>query len=124
MKKLVTEYTFRPASRQVVLWGYPTVNLKSLLLITNTTSNLIIYNFSDPTVGATVSNNVITLAYNTTSMSATDDLQIFYEDGEESRTHISGESGREASDVSDKEQMDVLIEILEELKMIRFMMGG
>jgi len=54
--------------------------LDSILLITNVTDNIIIYNFADPTKGGTVSDNVLTLTYDTSSMSNTDKLLIFYDD--------------------------------------------
>ena len=38
-----------------------------------------IYNFANPALGGSVSGNVVTLDYNTTSMSSSDSLQIFYE---------------------------------------------
>jgi hypothetical protein len=44
------------------------------------TDNLIVYNFADPTAGGTISGNILTLIYNTTSMDDADKLQIFYED--------------------------------------------
>lgn len=81
MKQLVTNYTFNPATRQVTFTSLVTVDLAALLLITNVADNLIVYNFADPTKGASVAGNVITLDYATTAMDAGDVLQIFYEDG-------------------------------------------
>ena len=77
MKTLVQYYGFTPASRQITITKLSSVNLEQLLLITNVTTNTIIYNFADPALGATVAGNVITLDYDTTSMSASDKLQIF-----------------------------------------------
>jgi hypothetical protein len=52
--------------------------LANILLITNVTANTIIYNFASSTTGAvSFVNNVLTLDYDTTSMSATDVLQIY-----------------------------------------------
>jgi hypothetical protein len=51
-----------------------------VLLITNVVDNIIIYNFNDATKGGTAATNVLTLTYNTASMSDTDELQIFYDD--------------------------------------------
>jgi hypothetical protein len=53
--------------------------LEEILLITNLTSNTIIFNFADPTLTGTVSENVLTLNYNTTAMNSTDKLQIWYD---------------------------------------------
>ena len=77
MKTLVQYYGFTPASRQVTITKLSSVSLEQLLLITNVTTNTIIYNFADPAYGATVLGNVITLDYDTTSMNASDKLQIF-----------------------------------------------
>lgn len=77
MKILVKNYTFNPATRQITITNLISLDLEQILLITNTTDNIIIYNFAEPTLGATVSNNIITLMYNTTSMSSGDSLQIF-----------------------------------------------
>ena len=79
MKKLITNYTFNASAKTIAFNDYTTISLKNILLITNTTSNVIIYNFAS--LGGTVSGNVLTLTYNTTSMSNSDNLQIFYDDG-------------------------------------------
>lgn len=81
MKNLITNYTFNAAAKQITLLDYTSINLESILLVTNVTDNIIIYNFADPNKGGTVSGNTITLTYNTNSMSNTDDLQIFIDDG-------------------------------------------
>jgi len=89
-KKLVYNYTFTPGganSGTIVIHGnYP---LKVFQLITNTTDNIIIYNFSAPSKGGTVSydsaldETTLTLAYDTSAMSSTDELQIFIDIQEE-----------------------------------------
>lgn len=78
MKKLITNYTFDASAKQVTFTDYATISLEQVLLITNVTDNVIIYNFAS--TGGTVATNVLTLDYNTTSMDDTDDLQIFYDD--------------------------------------------
>lgn len=80
MKKIHSTYTFTPSTRKVVLTGLTSIDLAQLLLITNVTTGAIIYNFANPAAGATVSGNELTLEYDTTSMSATDKLQIFIDD--------------------------------------------
>jgi hypothetical protein len=83
-KKLIRTYTFVPASKTVTVTGI--VNMTSLLLITNTTRNVILYNFADPTYTGTTSYNsttnatTITLSYPTGTHLATDSLQIYVED--------------------------------------------
>lgn len=77
MKTLVRNYSFNNLTRQITISNLPSILLEQILLITNTTSNIIIYNFADPNLGATVLNNVITLDYDTTLMNSNDRLQIF-----------------------------------------------
>ena len=76
---IVGGYIFNPAANTVTFTGLQyTITLANILLITNTTANTIIYNFADSTNGAvSFVNNVLTLDYDTTSMSATDVLQIY-----------------------------------------------
>jgi len=83
-KKLVYKYTFTPGGAGA---GTIVVNgnwkERSLLLITNVTDNIIIYNFAQSGLGgstsysATTNKTTITLDYDTSSMSASDELQIF-----------------------------------------------
>jgi hypothetical protein len=86
-KKLRFNYTFTPGAANagtVVVSGY--VSIRRLLLITNVTRNIILFNFSDTTLGATVSYNsttdqtTFTLATSTTGQSSADNLQIFTEE--------------------------------------------
>ncbi len=96
-KKLVTEYTFVPYDPTTLTGG--TVTIKDniagnrILLITNITDNEILYNFSDPTKGfnppsatetgcdfnKAAEETVITLAADTSTMDASDILQVFVE---------------------------------------------
>jgi hypothetical protein len=84
MKKLLGQdtsgtYTFNPTAKTVTFSGLSQqITLANILLITNVTANTIIYNFASSTTGAvSFVNNVLTLDYDTTSMSATDVLQIY-----------------------------------------------
>ncbi len=83
MKILIpaTGYSFNAAAKTVTFSDYSSISLEGVLLITNITDNVIIYNFSTVGKGGTVTTNVLTLDYDTTGMSDTDDLQIFYDDG-------------------------------------------
>ena len=88
-KRLRPNYVFVPASNTVIVDGY--VDARKLLLITNTTRNTIIFNFSDDSLKAssysystTSGKTTIVLQYNTSAMSSTDVLQIFTD--EESQT--------------------------------------
>jgi len=84
-KKLIRNYTFNAAAKTVSFTGF--VNLSNLLLITNTTKNIIIYNFANANLGGTTSYNsatnttTVTLNYNTAaSMANSDTLQIYEDD--------------------------------------------
>jgi len=81
---LDTQYTFNPTTGVVVLTNRY-IPQERMLLITNVTKNKVIFNFSDPSLTATsyvtsmtgaTGVTTITLAYNTTTMSSTDKLQI------------------------------------------------
>ena len=115
MKKLVNNYNFHSATNQVVFSQYGQIDQNNILLITNTTDNIIIYNFANPTLGGTVSGNTLTLNYSTIAMSDTDNLQIFYDDPDVN-INIQGESGDTSTAVNDREVIGVLYEILETLK--------
>ena len=88
-KRVLSEsYTFTPASRTIVI-NNRYLRREHLLLITNVTTNTVIYNFSDTSLTAssytvTTTGNVetttIVLTYNTTSMSSTDRLAILVEE--------------------------------------------
>ena len=71
------EYLFTPSLKLVnFIGGIEKVNIESLLLITNVTTNTIIYNFGCSGFGGTILNNIVTLEYDTTSMNLGDRLQI------------------------------------------------
>lgn len=95
-RKKETHYKFTPGAS-----GVGTIKLaahydiSSIILITNSISNTIIYNFSDSTKKAVLTHNhdfdadfptamdgttILTLVYDTSTMSATDDLQVYIED--------------------------------------------
>lgn len=80
----IGSYTFDASNNQITLIDCPNLSLENLLIITNVTDGIQIYNFADEALNATISNNVITLEYNTVSMSNSDNLQIFIEDGQTS----------------------------------------
>jgi hypothetical protein len=81
---LETHYTFTPSTKTVVIPRY--IPRERLLLITNVSTNQVIYNFSDPSLKAISyvavidANNsgttTLVLNYNTTAMTVGDKLQI------------------------------------------------
>lgn len=80
MKVLISNYTFDASAQTITFNDYVSITLDNVLVITNVTDNILIYNFAESGLGGTVATNVLTLDYDTTSMSDTDDLQIWYDD--------------------------------------------
>lgn len=86
---IVDSYTFTASSKTVKFNDYGAIRLEGVKLITNITTGTIIYQFNDATKNGTVSNNILTLTYNTAAMSNSDKLMIIYE-APEPRSIISG----------------------------------
>ena len=94
-KHVIAEgYSFTPATRTIAI-NNKYFRQEQLLLITNVTKGTVIYNFSDPTLGATSYTNAantingaqvttIVLNYNTAGMTSTDKLAIMVEEINES----------------------------------------
>ena len=80
MKKLIENYTFNAATKQIIITDSQNITQEKLLLITNMTDGIIIFNFADSATKGSILGNIITLNYDTTSMSDTDKLQIWVED--------------------------------------------
>lgn len=80
MKRLIENYTFNPTTKQIIIIDSENIPQEKLLLITNMTDGIIIYNFADNNARGSIQGNIITLNYDTTSMSDTDKLQIWVED--------------------------------------------
>ena len=87
---ILESYAFTPATRTIVVTG-KNIRKEQLLLITNTTTGSVIYNFSDPSLISTSYTNAvdtttgletttIILAYNTAAMTSTDKLAILVEE--------------------------------------------
>jgi hypothetical protein len=70
------KYYFNPASKTITFFDI-VFTQEQLLTITNTTDGTLIYVFADNTLGGTLDQGILTLTYNTTSMSDTDKLQIY-----------------------------------------------
>lgn len=77
MKILFRNYVFDKTAKQITFTGLASIKTEEVLLITNVTTNTIIYNFADPLYGGTATGNVLTLDYDTSSMNNADSLQIF-----------------------------------------------
>ena len=87
---IIESYTFTPSTRTVTVSG-KNIRREQLLLITNTTTGTVLYNFSDPALQATSYTNssntvsglettTIVLAFATGSMNSTDKLAILTEE--------------------------------------------
>lgn len=79
--QLVQEYTFDASAKTVTFDSFANIDIKRVLLITNVTDNVIIYNFADAALGGTAATNVLTLDYDTTTMADADEIQIYYDMG-------------------------------------------
>lgn len=80
MKKLIKNYTFNAAAKTVTFSDYAAIEHEGILLITNVVDGALLYNFADPALGGTVAGNVLTLEFDTTAMSDTDGLMVYYDD--------------------------------------------
>lgn len=80
MKQLIGKdigsYVFDKTAKTVTFSGV-SITQEQILLITNTTTQNIIYSFADSSMGGSLAGSVLTLTYDTTSMSNTDKLQIY-----------------------------------------------
>jgi len=80
-KKRLTGYTFDASEKTVVHADFSDITLAGIQLIVNVTDQIIIYNFADTAKGGTLATDTLTLEYDTTSMSDTDELMVLVEDG-------------------------------------------
>ena len=72
----IGSYTFDASAGTVTINDVPTFNLEQVYLITNTTDQVVIYQFNSASLGGSLASNVLTLTYDTSSMSDTDSLAI------------------------------------------------
>lgn len=83
MKKLigtdVGAYSFNVATKKITITGVDPLKLENLLIILNAKKGVMMYNFADTSLNATISNNVITLtgSFSTTGMLNADPLTIY-----------------------------------------------
>jgi hypothetical protein len=89
---IAEQYTFTPLTKTITI-SNRYLRQEQLMLITNTTKNVVMYNFSDPNLGATVTNVIntlnaqptctIVLNYNTAAHSSSDKISILVEETSE-----------------------------------------
>lgn len=122
MKILLTNYQFDPVNKTIRIYrpdDQRNLELERFLLITNTDTGSIIYNFAVPTLRASsLSADTLTLLYNTSSMSKTANLQIYYDDPDGGVEVVSEQLERHA-----EEQLDALTRILAELKTMNVLLS-
>jgi hypothetical protein len=118
---ILEAYTFTPSAAYtagtIVVTG-KALRQEQLLLITNVTTGVVIYNFSDPSLGGTITTTIssttgqettsIALEYNTLGMSSTDKLSILYD--ETYQEFIPSETYRDANDKLKTSQPQALID--------------
>ena len=80
MKRTISNYAFNAALKTVTFTDFASIRLESILLITNVTRNIVIYQLTGTGMGGTVATNVLTLASSTTGQADTDKLNIIFED--------------------------------------------
>jgi len=85
---ILEAYTFVPATSTITVIG-KAIRAEQLLLITNVTQGVVLYNFSDPSLGATIttsfasgteSTTIVLTGYSTTAMLSTHKLSILVEE--------------------------------------------
>ncbi len=92
-KIVVDTYTFTAAAKTIDMPSVSGLEIEGIQLITNVVDNVIIYQFNNPAKGGTLSGTTLTLTYDTTSMSDTDQLMIIYDSPADSVTQPVSVSG-------------------------------
>ena len=106
MKIKIENYTFNKSTKQITFSDYASIRLDAILLITNATDSTIIFNFADPTKGGTISGNILTLSYDTSSMDNNDKLLIYYDDSTKAELDTIGD------EISNKDLMIAIKNLL------------
>ncbi len=79
-KVKIQNYAFNKSAKTVTFTDYASVRLDSILTVLNTTSNAFIYNPVVSGLGGSVTSNVLTFDFDSSAMSNTDELLIYYDD--------------------------------------------
>lgn len=99
MKIQVENYTWVAATGVVTFTDYAAISLENVLLIVDTTRQVVIFQLNNTAKGGTVSTNTLDLEFDTSAFADADKLAIFYEDHtldfwkKEDAAHVSGHSG-------------------------------
>ena len=121
MKIKVSNYSFNASTKEITFFDYTNISLDCVLIITNVTDNLIIYNFADPTKGGTVISNRLTLTYDTSLMDNNDPLLIYYDDPDSTIEVIEGNVSK--SQTIDNSLKILIEDVLSELKNINIQLS-
>jgi hypothetical protein len=78
MKQIIPNYTFNASNGQITFTDFSAISLENVLLVTNVTDGIVVYQFQKPGKLGSVSTNVLDLQFDTSGMSNGDDLQIIY----------------------------------------------
>ena len=62
---------FDPVAGTIAFSGLPDLTLANVLVVTNVTAGVMLYNFADPALGGSLTGNVLALECATTAMAAT-----------------------------------------------------
>jgi len=85
----VNNYVFDKTARTVTFSDFGSVRLDSILLVANTTTNTFIYNPVVAGLGGTVASNVLTFEFDSSTMSNTDKLLIYYDDAAAASVNVT-----------------------------------
>ena len=90
MKRWIVNYTFDASAKTVTFDDFTAIVLEGVTLIVNVTDGIIIFNLADPLKTGTVSTNVLTLTFDTSSplMADGDALAIIYNDGDAAHDEV------------------------------------
>lgn len=111
-----SKYTFDASTRTITF--VDDITVQEILVITNVTDGIIIYNFACEGFTGELSGKILTLEFDTRSMSDTDDLLVILQQND-----TSVEDGlADVTTVSNRQQV-TLANILEELKLTNKLLG-
>ena len=79
MKTQIKNYSFSASARAITFSDYEAIDIDSVLYVIHVTDNRAIYNPMNKNLKGSVFGNVLTLNYDTTTMSDDDELQIYYD---------------------------------------------
>lgn len=116
MKVKISNYSFDALTKEITFFDYVNISLDCVLIITNVTDNVIIYNFADSTKGGITASNKLTLTYDTSLMNNNDSLLIYYDDPDSTTEVMEGNISK--AQTVDNSLKILFEDVLNELKEI------